>query len=294
MTFLCAINDKGGWGKDVVAAAARRGWRTQLYNEAKQISEREGYAFFRIHQHPVAVTRHDKRQAGLLVMAGLKPIPDITQVRLYDDKLAQSEWPPMVPFMPQTIVARSRDQALFAARSIGLPIISKAAAGSASQEVRLLRSEDDVDGEIARAFGDGIRGRYSEQRGYVIFQKFLERNEYDYRVCVIGRQRMMLRRMNRSASQPFASGSGKCIPITTLDAETEAVLDVSERYFRAMNTHWCGIDLVKDAHGDWKVLETTLAWTQKAYRDCLFFGTQRRGAEIWDVLIDEIEAGVFD
>lgn len=292
MTSLAALADRGQWGAQLCVAAAARGWRTQLFDSAQQVAEAD-YGFFRIHQHPTHRTESDKVQAYELIMRGVKPIPDYEQIRLYDDKLAQSGWEPMRRFMPRTLVARSIDEALRAASSLTFPIISKSAAGSASAEMRLLKNGADLERELTAAFGAGIRNRYATQQGYVIFQQFLERNAYDYRVCAIGRQRMMLRRLNRD-DRPFASGSGKCVPITELDAETGEVLDVADEFFRAVHTSWCGIDLVKDPEtGWWRVLEVTLAWTQKAYAECAFFGTDRKGAEIWSVLLDEIEAGVF-
>jgi hypothetical protein len=292
---LWCLDDIGGWGRDLHAEATRRGWTARLFRCAADVDVFDGYAFMRVNQTPPRI-RIEKATAEGLHVTPLVLIPDITQLRLYDDKLAQSiafsNW------MPPTLVFRSLDNAQrlasFAVDSLGLPFVSKSSEGSASHNVRLIRTGEEAVRELAAAFGPhGIQARYSVQHGYVIWQKFLPGNDYDYRVVAVGRQRLILRRHNRD-DVPFASGSGRCQPVTTLDAETSDVLEAANEFFAGAQTKWCGIDLVRDLDTRaWKVLETTLGWKQPAYAGCAFIGTSFMGADIWRVLCDEIDAGVF-
>lgn len=106
----------------------------------------------------------------------------------------------------------------------------------------------------------------------------------------------MLRRGNRD-DRPMASGSGRLTPIKVATAGEDilAALAYADEFFRTENMPWCGIDIVRDATRHY-VLETTVSWTMHGYYECEFFGDEqgRTGEKVWDVLLDEIEAGVFN
>lgn len=291
---LWCLDDAGGWGRALQSKALARGWNARLFSSCVDVDEHDGYAFMRLNQTPPRIN-HEKATAEGLNATPLVLIPDITQLRLYDDKLQQaltfSKW------MPPTLVFRALDNAerlaAFAVDCLGLPFISKTSEGSASHNVRLIKTRTDAAGEAVAAFGPGIPARYTRQEGYLLWQRFLPGNAYDYRVIAVGRQRLILRRYNRD-DLPFASGSGRCEPVVALDVETEHVLETANRFFADAKTNWCGIDLVRDPDSlEWKLLEVTLGWKLSAYAPCKFFGTPFTGADIWRVLCDEIEAGAF-
>lgn len=291
---LWCLDDAGGWGRALLSEARSRGWRADLFRACAEVDTFDGYAFMRLDQKPPRIN-HEKATAEGLYSTPLVLIPDITQLRLYDDKLQQAIR--FARWMPPTLIFRALDNAnrlaAFAVDALGLPFISKTSEGSASHNVRLIRSQEEAAKEATQVFGDGLQARYSVQKGYLLWQRFLPGNLYDYRAIAVGRQRLLLRRHNRD-DRPFASGSGRCEPITELDNETAEVLDAANQFFEAAKTSWCGIDLVRDpASGLWKVLETTLGWKMSAYWPCAFFGTTFKGADIWRVLCDEIEAGAF-
>lgn len=295
---LAALHDTGGrWGEKVVLEAAARGWETQLFTKAAEVKWDSGVVFARIAQHPVERTAQDKREALALLARGFSLVPDEQQINHYDSKLSQSQWPALRPFMPETVVANSFADCWRAVAVLGFPLFSKTSEGSASSEVRLLRNGAEFEVELAALFGAGITTRYAHQRGYAILQRFVPGNNSDMRVCIVGRHRMLLRRFNRSVQEPFASGSGKFEAITELDEVTSAALRKADECFASMGTRWAAIDLVRDAER-WYVLETSIAYTLSAYARCVFFdehGTpsKYRGKNIWPLLLDEIEAGVF-
>ena len=240
------------------------------------------------------LARHLHRQ-------GMRPIPDLSTIECYEDKLLQSlvyrEW------MPKTHVLKRERNTVYdverAVADLGLPFISKSREGSSSVNVRLVKTLAEAQAEWAAVMeGTGLpvkigKGRQRRQIGYLIWQKFCQGNDYDYRVCINGRKLCMLQRDN-AHGMPFASGSGKNRPVNDLTPESRAVLDKAVEFFSALDLKWCGIDLVHDNdEKDWKVLETTLGWSLSAYRDCHYFGTEWRGADIWRVLVEEIGSGVF-
>jgi len=289
---LWVLDDIGGWGKALALAANRPGWSVQL---GGKLPYDPCHAFLRINQGGV---RMDQEKALLrqLVSKDFKTIPSLEDGEMYENKLAQTI--AYGAFMPRTHVIRGPELAHSYVGNLGYPFLSKSSTGSASCNVRLIKDAASARREIAEVFGDyGMKAphRLGEQlqRDYLIWQEFLPGNAYDYRVCKIGRPLMILRRGNRD-DLPFASGSGKTEAIVELDAETKAVYDASAEFFHHTGTNWCGIDLVKDLQGKWKVLETTIGWSQKAYANCTFFGpTKRKGAEIFDLTCDELEAGVW-
>jgi glutathione synthase/RimK-type ligase-like ATP-grasp enzyme len=251
------------------------------------------YAFIRVNQGGERLVNElalHERLAG----AGYSMIIGSEDTRMYEDKVAQSK--AYASWLPPTLVLEDREDALAAVEDIDLPFVSKSRTGSASRNVRLITTRAQARAEIEAAFGRGLEAPHKlgelVQKGYLIWQSFCPGNAYDYRVCKIGRRIMILRRYNRD-DVPFASGSGKTEAVTALNAETSEVYDFAAKFFEAIGTNWCGIDVVR-GRGGWRLLETTIGWSQKAYADCTFFNSRRKGAEMWELVCDEVEAGVFD
>lgn len=291
---LVALDDKGGWGRAVVKEAQSRKWPVALLKRGDSVADAVGpsYAFMRLAQD------QKEREADLLAYANtldrnFTMIPEPETALCYEDKWEQVKL--YRNWMPDTVLADGPDVDVPVS---GYPFISKSKTGSASRNVRLIRDENEARAEIECAFSNlGIGGHHHlgerMQRGYLIWQEFLPDNDYDYRVCAVGSQRMMLKRWNKPGT-PFASGSGVNEPVTELTGDAADAMDFANEFFAARNLNWCGIDLVYDrARGQWRLLETTLGWKQSAYDDCVFWPSERKGKEIWSVLLDEIETGAF-
>lgn len=279
---------RSGWGRELLPLALERGHEARLFRDPSKVDGGD-CAFVRMHLHP-STREHDKRVAEAL-QGRIHTVPDARAARLYDDKVAQagdlSRW------MPHTMVARSATAAHAAAEELGLPLMSKTAEGSASKNVRLIRDAADLKREIGQAFGAGIVGQYGvRQRGYVLFQRFCPGNDYDFRVIRIGRERLILRRGNRDDA-PMASGSDKEMPVVLQgqwpDHEAEEVLAFADRFFDVEGFTFCGIDVVRD--GDrWVLVEMTTSWPTKMMHLHRFV-SGRPGAEYWQLVMDELEAG---
>lgn len=296
LPYLCALDDRGRWGAMALFEAASRGWWTRLIAWADEVPE-GSYAFLRIDQVMPRLAKEQEVARQLAGRGDVKLIPDITQILLYEDKVAQAEV--FAEWMPPTVIVRSLDCVASAIDVLGLPLISKAAQGSASHDVRLIYTHEEAKAEAQRAFSpDGIRGSLGVQKGYLLWQKFCAGNAYDYRVVCNGFKRLVLKRFNRP-DRPMASGSGLTEPVDSISGETADVLERANAFFAAARTQWCGIDMVHDPDdGAWKVLETTLGWTLKAYLALPYFEmdgrpTGHRGTDQFKVLCDGIAAGEF-
>lgn len=245
------------------------------------------YAFVRMHLDPATVDDDRRAVAGL--EGRVRTIPSARAGRLYDDKVAQSR--ELVRWMPRTIVATTRDDALAAAETLGLPLMSKAAGGASSRNVRFIRTEAELRHDIGQCFGDGLVGQYGvRQQGYVLMQEFCHGNAHDFRVIAVGRERLILRRGNRDDA-PMASGANKEMPITWPDAEASEVLAYADSLFAAEDFRFCGVDIVKGPDG-WKIIEFTTSWPTKNNAAHTTVSGRNWGA-FFDIILDEIEAGAF-
>ncbi len=294
------------WGRAIHARAVARGWDCHLFTRADEIRPGRGYVFMRIEQWPPGLHRHKALAKEIHdEHPELRIIPDMDQIGWYEDKIAQAR--DLMPWMPRTRVLFDIGEAEGAIRALGLPLISKASDGSSCANVRVVRTHEEALAEARAVFeGDGIPIRIdgdagARQTGYLLWQRFLAGNDHIYRVGVCGRLKWMFREGNRPGT-PLASGSGLYTPIDELGGETRDVFDAADAFCRATGQKWCGLDYAKDPDtGEWKVLETTLAWGMvdpHSTMGCTLFDEQgqptgRRGDALWDALLDEIEAGAF-
>lgn len=287
-----ALNDAGGWGQALVSEAKKQGLSAELVESADNVNKDDLF-FARIAQ------KKDRREKELpeIIKAekkGARLIPDFALLLEYESKIDQSQR--YKGWMPETYYITEKARAEQKINWLGYPFVSKSSTGSASKNVRLIKNEEQARQEIEAAFGNGLSAPHGlgerNQKGYLLWQRFVPDNGYDYRACIVGDKVMLLRRWNRP-DLPFASGSGLVEPITKLNDETAAVLEFAFRFFRDYNMEWCGIDIVKDPEAnEWRMLETTIGWPSTDY-DRVFFdrsgndtGTCEK--DIWKIFCDYI------
>jgi len=288
-----ALNDAGGWGQALVNEAKKQGIEADVVETSAGVGHKDLF-FARIAQKK---DRREKEVPEILRARGrgARLIPDYAILMEYESKIEQSKR--YKGWMPETYYITEKEEAEKKKGVLGYPFVSKASTGSASKNVRLIKNEEQARKEIDSAFGSGLSAPHGlgerNQRGYLLWQRFVPDNGYDYRACIVGDKIMLLRRGNRK-DVPFASGSGITEPIRELNDETESVLEFAYMFFRKFKMGWCGIDIVKDYDKkEWRMLETTIGWKQSAYSDCVFFDRfgndmSARGKDIWKVFCDYI------
>lgn len=307
------------WGARLISIARDMGWQATPFDTAASVGP--GFVFMRLPQwapeHERARGVYAELAHRVHLGANIVLVPDRNTAMLYEDKLLQAlEY---AAWMPQTILATDNDGedaslvnvaklAEDASKALGLPLLSKARQGSASRNVRKLDTIQALETHLLQLRDEGVpvaigHGRTAKQHGYAILQEFCQGNPYDYRVCRNGDYLTLLRRFNHSQARPFASGSGRNEPVNELTPETEAVLDAAWEFFTATGERWCGIDMVRDAQGHWRVLETTLAWSMKAYERCRYWNyslsrcrweiTAWSGETQWQLMLIQMEDGIW-
>jgi hypothetical protein len=77
--------------------------------------------------------------------------------------------------------------------------------------------------------------------------------------------------------------------------ETVSLLKFCNNFFDVAGTKWVAIDVLKTPDGEWKLLETALGWARGdvACGNFFVYDTKRSLLTQHDLLIDEMEAGVF-
>jgi glutathione synthase/RimK-type ligase-like ATP-grasp enzyme len=277
-------------GIELFEAAARRGHRCTLFKHTREVTG-PGYVFMRLAQHPPRLEYDRGVYHDLRNVPGLTFIQDLAQVEAYENKIRQTtSWR---EFMPRTHLFTSKDQALE-----NIPagfLISKSSIGSASHNVRLLRTVDEKIKEIEQVFSkSGIPVVGGMQRGYVIWQEFVP-HEVTYRVTAVGDQRHAYVRFNYP-DRPMAAPSKviRTKPLLWSD-ETVSLLKFCNNFFDVAGTKWAAIDVLKTPDGEWKLLETALGWARgdDESGNFFFYDTKRSLLTQHDLLIDEMEAGVF-
>jgi hypothetical protein len=303
------LDERGNWHEPSMAAAAARGYDVKRISRGHEARGRTGLGFIRPHAIPEILQQNHLdwwEMAEHLTM-----VQDFRQIEVYDDKSAQFWlWS---QHMPQTWRFDKLEAALAFARAFpieGRWIVSKADEGASSKNVRILRTRKELLDHIRLAFGKGIEvdhcagggpnGRHSrgKQKNYVLLQTFIP-HDITWRVNAIGRGRAIFKRYN--APGTHLAQTGNVEPAMDLDsAVTQAVLAFANTVFTELNTHWCALDILHDVNsGSIYLLETSVGWPWPSPGTCMeapFFGNisrPRRWSEMWDLMLDEYEAGTW-
>lgn len=255
--MIYVYDDPSKWGREVAMACGRADMPITFFRTAGEVPE-GSVAFVRLDQ---LKDRRDVSRGMVedLTKRGVHVLPNLQDAKLYDDKIAQHEL--LSEFMPETHVIRQESLANALIPQLTFPIVSKSAEGANAANVRLLRDLHSARAEVREVFhGKGLPMTYQRrQRGYVMWQRFVEGNPHDYRVIIIGDYGRGLVRQNRK-DVPFASGSGVNRPLTLETEDERKVYDLAWRVKDHLATDMIGLDIVLDK-GEPKLLETTSSWT---------------------------------
>ena len=278
---LWCHDDAHNWGQSLQEVASSRGYDARLFSQPMRAIT-EGTVFLHMHSHP-AVRLHHKRMAQQFATnPDIVLIPSYKIASLYDDRLEQLRH--LAAFMPPTRIFTSPQQARdFVETQPPLPIVSKSGEGSG---IRLLRTYDDLHREVKLAFSDlGLKNRFGvRHHGYVYWQKFMGEHDYSMRILGIGSQRMAIKRGNRGQGAERTA-----IPATFTEAES--ALQFANELIAQQGFNFGAYDLIPDGAGGWKLLKLSVGWYVLRYAGATFIPDGRKGASVWEVLMDEIEAG---
>jgi glutathione synthase/RimK-type ligase-like ATP-grasp enzyme len=284
----------------MIEAARKRGYEAMRIARGREATP-GGLGFLRPHAVPSIL---EQNHADYLQMAEkMVMVQDFAQVEVYEDKSAQFwRWG---HFMPATWRFESKNEATDFVSRYGKPLVSKADVGASSYNVRILHTQADQLTHVQQAFGRGIpvnhcaggpggRNVTSMQRGYVLLQEYIQ-NEVTWRINVVGRCYAIFKRFN--APGTFTAQTGNVEGLVELDEDATTALETTKKIVESLQTKWCAFDLLRTPSGAFKLIETSLAWPWPSPGNCMqarFFGpTQHVWAGMWDLMLDEYEAGIW-
>ena len=287
---LFALDSYSVWADAAVKAASARGWQAKRIKRGAEV-DGDGHGFIRLSMEPPELALN--RQDYVAMSKRLTMVQDQTQIDVYENKSAQfALW---FDWMPDTWRFTDRDAALAFLNTAEYPIVSKADEGASSVNVRILKDRKSACAHLAEIFGPGIRMQRNHlQKGYVLLQRCIQ-HKITYRVNILGRARSVFFRYcypDRMVAQ-----TGNVEPAMAMTLELESLLEYADRFALVARTNWCALDILKD--GDqWRLLETSQGWPWPSPGTCnegtVFRTTKpRRWIEMFDVMLDEIEAGSF-
>jgi hypothetical protein len=288
-------------------AAKRRGYAVERIRGGRE-GDLTGLGFIRPHAIPEILRRNQLDWVHMSCDRAM--VQDFRQIGLYDDKSLQfyayKQW------MPKTWLFEDKAEANEFAKHYPTGenwIVSKANEGASSKNVRIIKTTRDLMLHCGEAFRRGIKvdhcaggheGKHSFgiQKGYVLLQEYIPHN-ITWRVNAIGRGRAMFKRYCGKGT--LTAQTGNVEPVMSLDDDVaQRVYLFAEYLFDSLKTKWCALDILHDPRtDDFYLLESSVGWPWPSPGTCMdgvFFGnigTPRRWAEMWDLMLDEYEAGVW-
>lgn len=299
---LYVLDERDVWYRPLISVAHSRGWDARRVMRGADLHA-PGHCFVRTHADPrvLPTNQQDYRRWAA---SGLTMLQDAAQVEVYEDKSAQfHRWGDL---MPETWRLTRLEHVEAVADGLPYPIVSKADQGASSMNVRVLRDRAALLLHADQVFRQGVTvnccsgGATVVQKDYLLLQRFIPHTT-TWRVNIVGTQLAIFKRYCYP-DRPVAQ-TGNVEPVKLLDEATTSLLQYAQDVFQRLGTYWCAIDVLRDVDGSWKLLETSLAWPWPSPGDCnngLFFrqGTLHPSGRLWidmmDVLMDEVEAGVWD
>lgn len=89
--------------------------------------------------------------------------------------------------------------------------------------------------------------------------------------------------------------TGNVEPVVEMNVQMASLLLYAGCVTQDIKTKWCALDILDSPDG-WKLLETSIGWPWPSPGECnkgTFFFSTRLWIDMFKVLFDEIEAGVW-
>jgi hypothetical protein len=309
--YFAILDERKVWAADAIRTAQKRGYKTRHIPPGQVMPQRVedvvpgGLYFLRPHAHPVILKRNQLIDYAQMGVQTDTIVQDRAQVEVYENKSEQfARWG---SHMPPTWRFTDKEAAEnFILDWRGGPLVSKADVGASSYNVRILNNMKELLRHVDQIFGDGIQVDHcaggagvgpvrSIQKGYVLLQEFIP-HEITWRVNRVGRALACFMRKNykdRAVAQ-----TGNVAPVMAIDDRVGSLFHYARGLLdQVLDSRWIALDILwDDTRKRWFLLETSLAWPWPSPGKCMeapFFGTTRKWGEIWDVMFDEYEKGVW-
>jgi len=301
------------WGPLLSKAAEENGLKVKFFNSADEVQNSRNSIVFiymmvlGIENYKKLMTLaeqiHKKRKITLLT----KPVEGKT---LHNKALLAKLY---ASWMPETWHIKSNEEAKLilsgaeGAKGIKYPIISKSASGFGSNNVRFIKDRDAAEKEISMAFSEqGIPmftyekvSKKHKQAGYLLWQKFLPNNEFDFRVHVIAKKYAACAKRYNRKDRPFASGSNDMEVCEQVDNEVAGALNFALDFVKKNDLFFAVLDVLKNEKGEFRIIESHcmcgIKFKKKMFEKCNggWQPARRSYADMFDLIAKCIKEGEF-
>lgn len=305
--YFAILDERKSWAADAIGTAKKRGYTTKHLSPGNVATWPEGpidgLGFIRPHAQPLILKRNQLVDDPQMRLRFSHMVQDPAQVQVYENKSEQfRRWHDV---MPPTWRFENCDEAYAFLDRAPYPLVSKADVGASSYNVRILNDRAAARAHVYRIFhggievkhcagGDGTRDTIGMQCGYVLLQEFIP-HEITWRVNCIGSALAVFMRRNYPDRNVAQTGNTKAA--MAIDDRIGSLLHYARGIRdQVLSTRWCALDILWDAYRErWWLIETSLAWpwNSRDYSDAPFFGSNRKWGEMWDLMFDEYERGVW-
>jgi glutathione synthase/RimK-type ligase-like ATP-grasp enzyme len=240
-----------------------------------------------------------------LEQSGVKIFPNFNTNWHFDNKLAQKYLLEAIdaPLVTSYVFYTKKEALNWVEKTI-YPKVFKLKGGAGAQNVKLAKDQKAAVNLVNKSFGKGwpafdkahyfkerlnnfLQGRESfiaiakafgrlvipikdiaympVDKGYVYFQDFIDNNDHDIRVIVIGDKSFAIKRMVR-ANDFRASGSGSIV--YEKNAIDERCLKIAFETTKKLNAQCLAYDFVFDVNNNPLIVEISYCFTMQVYVDC--------------------------
>jgi hypothetical protein len=309
--YFAILDERRTWMAPAIEAAKKRGYLTRniapgnvMPRSMDEVST-HGLGFIRPHAHPTILKRNQSKDDREMRMQFPHMVQDRAQVEVYENKSEQfKRWAALMP--PTWRFTDVESAWSFAYCEAPYPLVSKADVGASSYNVRILKNRAEACDHVRQVFekgvpvkhcagGTGVGDVKSVQKDYVLLQEFIP-HTVTWRVNRVGRALAAFKRYNYPNKD--VAQTGNVAPVMSMDDEVGSLFHYARSILdQVIDSRWIALDILRDHSRDkWCLLETSLAWpwSPGALSDTPFFGsTKRKWGDMWDLMLDEHEAGVF-
>jgi len=268
----------------------------------EQLKDCEGLLWHWQHNDSKAIL-FAKQLIYLLELSGKKVFPNTRTIWHFDDKICQKYiFESIKAPLPKTILFFDKEKALNWAAATEFPKVFKLRRGAGSNNVLLVKDKNQAKRLIKKAFYEGfpsinkksiLKDKYlgllsdfkfvkavhliyrsikilkensgEIEKGYVLFQDYIDTSGYDIRTVIVGSKCVAIKRLCRKHDFR-ASGSG----LFQYDHEEidPEIIRISFQLYRDMRVQIAAFDFVKAPEGIPYVLEVSYAFAITPYDLC--------------------------
>lgn len=280
---LWCFDDAHQWGQQLHDIALSSGHDARMFTRTGDPTD--GHVLIAMHSHPAVREYHRRMVQHAATLPDVTCIPQYRVAMLNDDKNEQlrqfARWLPPTRMIRNPSVARVHVDSINA-----FPVVSKSSQGGG---IRYLTSRDELLREVKLAWSDlGIKNRHGlREHGFVYWQNYMGVHEHIWRVVVIGKERILVKRAMRHGD----SNERPTAPVKEFDGNDLSVMDFVDGFIAAEHFRFGALDIMRGDDNQLYLIKVLVTFQLRTLFESVFMYSGRRGTSLFHVMMHEMEAG---